>query len=175
MYRFTRCGELCLGLFTSAGPDSADQEAATASTARPTESSAPQRKAILLAHAVVTKSRNSTIQDEDMALPPDWQGEPHSNPGLGHKEDGRTLCLHSLAVLPKYQGRGLGTILMNASIERFGHSGIADRIALITHDELVSFYKRFGFQDKGKSDARFGGGGWNDMVGVCAIDHSSHD
>jgi len=167
-----------VGIFTSAGPDSTDQQAATAPAARPTESAAPERKSILLAHAVVTKSRNSTLQDEDMALPSNWPENPQAEPHLGHKEDGRTVCLHSLAVLPRYQRRGLGTILMKAYIERVSQSGVADRIALITHEKLVPFYQRFGFVDKGKSDVQFGGGNWNDMVGTAFLyttDRQSYD
>ncbi|OCL09286.1 acyl-CoA N-acyltransferase [Glonium stellatum] len=99
-----------------------------------------------------------------MALPPQWQSDLNADPHLGHKEDGRTICLHSLAVLPDYQNQGLGKLLVLAYIERMKSSGVADRIALITYDRLVPFYERLGFEYLGKSEVNYAGGGWNDMV-----------
>ena len=43
-------------------------------------------------------------------------------------------------------------------------SGIADRIALLAHDHLVEMYEGMGFEGAGKSNVRFAGGGWNDLV-----------
>ena len=43
-------------------------------------------------------------------------------------------------------------------------SGIADRIALLAHDHLVDMYEGMGFDSAGKSNVRFAGGGWNDLV-----------
>ena len=43
-------------------------------------------------------------------------------------------------------------------------SGIADRFALLAHDHLVKMYERMGFEGAGKSNVRFAGGGWNDLV-----------
>ena len=43
-------------------------------------------------------------------------------------------------------------------------SGIADRIALLAHDHLVDMYEGMGFDGAGKSNVRFAGGGWNDLV-----------
>ena len=48
-------------------------------------------------------------------------------------------------------------------------SGIADRIALLAHDPLVKMYEGLGFESRGKSNVKFGGGGWNDLV-RCAIE-----
>ncbi|KAF7845871.1 hypothetical protein BT93_L0231 [Corymbia citriodora subsp. variegata] len=169
-YRFTKC-QLSLGMYTSATEDDSESQASSAptiDTAQIVYSGAPERKLVLLAHCVVTKTTNSTIMDADMALPPDWEESgtlAHSpDPSLGHKEEGRTVCIHSLAVLPAYQGRGLGTMLMKAYIQRIEQSGAADRIALLAHDELVNFYAKLGFEVKGPSKATFGGGGWVDMV-----------
>ena len=99
-----------------------------------------------------------------MALPPKWQSDPHADPHLGHKEEGRTICLHSLAVLPEYQNQGLGKTLVLSYIQRIQSAGVVDRIALLTYDRLVPFYERLGFEYRGKSKAQYGGGGWNDMV-----------
>lgn len=87
--------------------------------------------------------------------------------GIGHQEDGRTIGIHSLAVLPEYQRKGLGTILLKAYIQRMTDSEIADRISILTYEDLAPWYeKTFGFKNDGKSEAAFGGGDWVDMVGA---------
>ena len=48
--------------------------------------------------------------------------------------------------------------------QRMETSGIADRIALLAHDHLVEMYEGMGFEGGGKSNVRFAGGGWNDLV-----------
>lgn len=97
-----------------------------------------------------------------MAVPED--SSKATDPKIGHKEQGRTLCIHSLAVLPAYQKRGLGKTLLKAYIQRMESQGVADRIALIAHDELIPYYEALGFRSLGKSKAQFAGGGWTDMV-----------
>lgn len=157
-----------MGLFTSADTEKADSDAAkavTASTAQPVYSGAPNRKSVLIAHVIATKTTNATVTDADMALPENWQSRNILiEQKDGHKEQGRTLCLHSLAVLPEYQKQGLGRLLMRAYIQRMESACLADRIALIAHDNLVSFYEGLGFENKGASKAQFGGGKWTDMV-----------
>jgi predicted N-acetyltransferase YhbS len=103
---------------------------------------------------------NSTVTDDDMALP----SSETPDPKLGHKQDGRTICIHSVAVLPEYQHRGLGSTLMKAYLQRMDGQGVADRVALIAHDHLIPYYEKFGFTNLGESKAQFGGGGWYDMV-----------
>lgn len=98
-----------------------------------------------------------------MALPTDVSN-PALTPELGHKDHGRTLCIHSLAVLPAYQKRGLGRTLMKAYLQRMGTQGVADRVALIAHKGLIPYYEGFGFKYLGPSQAQFGGGGWFDMA-----------
>lgn len=106
-----------------------------------------------------------------MALPSNWRQRKSSLPGpedsdepKGHQERGGTICVHSLAVSKEHQGIGLGTILMKSYIQRIKDSKSADRLALLAHDHLVSFYTGLGFQDMGPSAATFGGGNWNNMV-----------
>ncbi|WP_309244879.1 N-acetyltransferase [Bacillus sp. WMMC1349] len=53
------------------------------------------------------------------------------------------LCMGSLAVLPSYQGNGIGTLLMNASIETakiLGYRGIVIF-------GKPNYYHRFGFEN----------------------------
>lgn len=127
----------------------------------PVYSGHPERKVVLLGHIVATKTTNPVVTDDDMHIPA--HADP-PNPSFGHKEEGRTVCIHSLAVLPAYQKMGLGTTLMKAYIERLRHQDVADRAALLAHGPLIGFYEQFGFVKKGESKAQFGGGGWHDMV-----------
>ena len=127
-------------------------------------SGAPDRKSVLLAHCVVTRTTNETIYDEDMEIPKDWKNSVPRASDVGHKELGRTVALHSLAVLPDCQGQGLGATIMKSFIQRIDHADAADRIALLAHEQMVKFYEKFGFESRGPSKATFGGGNWVDMV-----------
>ena len=99
-----------------------------------------------------------------MDLPKTPQSGPAFANTPGHHENGRTIAVHSLAVLPAYQGRGLGKTVMKSYVQRMETSGIADRISLLAHEGLIKFYQSLGFDDKGPSDVTFGGGGWTNMV-----------
>jgi ribosomal protein S18 acetylase RimI-like enzyme len=155
-YRLGKCSELSLGIFTSSESSSLP----TYASAAPVYSGAPKRKCVLLGHIVATKTNGSTVDDSDMGIPSD---DP-SNPELGNKEQGRTVAIHSLAVLPEFQHKGLGSTIMKAYLDRLAKQDVADRAALIAHEEMIPYYEKFGFKNKGKSAAQFGGGGWFDMV-----------
>ncbi|KAK0362384.1 hypothetical protein LTR91_022674 [Friedmanniomyces endolithicus] len=178
-YRLRHCGELSLGIFTSL----TDSTVPTAATASPVYSGAPKRKSVLLGHIIATKTTNPTVKDEDMAVPSSSSSSstptvnpasesnstsaPPSSPAAprsGHKEEGRTLAIHSLAILPQYQRHGLGRTLLQAYLQRMESHAIGDRAALIAHEGLVPFYERFGFVNQGRSGVEFAGGGWWDMV-----------
>lgn len=152
-----------MGLFTSIEPAKDPENApVTSDTSAPVYSGAPQRKAVLLGHIIATKTDNATVTDDDMKIPnPDDQDTAKK---VEHQEDGRTVCIHSLAVLPGYQKKGLGTTLMKAYLQRIESHDVADRVALIAHGHLIEYYESFGFVNQGESKAQFGGGGWNDMV-----------
>lgn len=53
---------------------------------------------------------------------------------------------------------------MKSYQQRMETSGIADRIALLAHDYLMEMYEGMGFEGNGKSNVRFAGGGWNNLV-----------
>jgi predicted N-acetyltransferase YhbS len=131
----------------------------------------PERKTVLLGHIVATKTTHPTVTDDDMAIPTTTPEEPN----LGHKEEGRTLCIHSLAVLPQYSGRGLGKTLMKAYLQRMEAQNVADRVALITHEGLIPYYEKFGFKSLGKSKAEFAGGGWYDMIRELANEEEEEE
>ena len=155
-YRLAKCSELSLGIFTSSESSSIP----TYASAAPVYSGAPARKCVLLGHIVATKTNGSTVDDSDMSIPSD---DP-SDPSLGNKEEGRTVAIHSLAVLPEFQHKGLGSTIMKAYLDRLAKQDVADRAVLIAHEEMITYYEKFGFKNKGKSSAQFGGGGWFDMV-----------
>ncbi|KAH6663494.1 polyamine acetyltransferase [Halenospora varia] len=165
IYRLTKCGELCLGIFSTVVPNATDFKAETLSVARPVESSRENGAvSVLLGHVVACKTTALTVTDESMDYPRDWDAEHPQPATTGHQEMGRTIALHSVAVLPGFQGRGIGQVLMKAYIMQMNGAGIADRLALIAHDHKMDWYEKLGFMNKGKSKAQFGGGGWYDMV-----------
>jgi ribosomal protein S18 acetylase RimI-like enzyme len=162
-YRLSKCSELSLGIFTS----HEGNEIPTAATASPVYTGAPQRKLVLLGHIVATMTTGLTVTDQDMGVPSD------ANQSLGHKPEGRTVAIHSLAVLPDFQHKGLGTTLMKGFLDRLAKQDVADKAALIAHQEMIPFYEQFGFKNRGKSAAQFGGGGWFDMVKEISVEDDS--
>lgn len=164
-YRLTKCPELSLGVFCTVVPDSAkDFDIETLATAHPVETDRPdQAKSVLLAHIIATASSSSIVQDSDMEIPAGWRTSQVQHVDKGHREGGRTICVHSLAVSPKLQGCGLGKLIMKSFLQQMKNLG-AERVALICQNYLVTYYERFGFKHAGKSKAEFGGGGWHDMV-----------
>ena len=119
---------------------------------------------MLIGHVIATQSSETQVTDESMEFPPDWQSSTSTRGTRGHWDGGRTIAVHSVAILRAYQNRGLGKTIIRSHTQRMETSGIGDRIALLAHDPLVGFYEKAGFENKGKSDVNFGGGGWNDMV-----------
>lgn len=87
----------------------------------------------MVAHIVATRCTDSVVTDEAMDYPRDWNSANREPSTKGHREAGRTICLHSLAVLPNFQGKAIGRTLLSAYIGMMNGAGIADRIALIAH------------------------------------------
>ncbi|XXG99192.1 hypothetical protein Hte_005527 [Hypoxylon texense] len=168
-YRLRTCPELCLGLFCTVVPSEIKDtgfEIETLPTAHPVETNrADGAKSVLLAHIVATRSNDEVVTDAAMDYPRDFRTRKGRNDtGLGHQADGKTVCLHSVAVHPKLHGRGLGKLIMKAYLQQQKGSAAAERCALICQNYLVRYYERFGFEHRGPSQSAFGGGGWHDMV-----------
>lgn len=163
-YRLTKCGEICFGVFCTVDPSSGFN-AETLAAGRHVETGRKNGAiSVLLGHVVAAKTNGPLASDESMGVPKDWDSaNPQPSP-LGHQEIGRTIVLHSIAVLPQFQGRGLGQVLTKSYIQNMTGAGIADRLALIAHDHKVGWYERLGFVNKGQSQAQFGGGGWYDLT-----------
>lgn len=133
-YRLTKCGELSLGIFCTATPES-NLPAETLSTGKLVETCRKNKaRSVLLAHVVATKTRDGLATDASNDYPRDWQTKYSDDTKIGHHEEGRTICVHSLAVLPAFQKSGIGRTLMVAYMQQMNGAGIADRLALIAHD-----------------------------------------
>ncbi|KAK1987973.1 acetyltransferase [Colletotrichum cereale] len=167
-YRLSNCSNICTGLFCSIVPSEVGGfPVPTLAVANIVETGrADKAKMVLLGHIVATLGNSPVVTDEDMACPENWRDRRASkDSSLGHRVTGRTLCIHSVAVLPKLQNCGLGRLLMKAYLQQINESGVADRIALVCQNWLVSYYQRFGFKSLGLSKTScFGGGAWYDMV-----------
>lgn len=88
-----------------------------------------------------------------------------SSESVGHEPLGRTIAVHSVCILPTHQNLGLGKILLKAYMQRMESSGIADRMVMLAHEEMVGWYVgNFGFVEKGESKVTFGGGRWRELV-----------
>ena len=128
-----------MGVFCTIVPSIAEEQdftIETLSTAKNVETGRPNgAKSVLFAHIVCTKSDGQVITDKDMDYPRDWKTMKRTGtPSVGHKESGRTICLHSLAVHPKLQGCGLGKMLMKAYLQQVKNAGLADRISLLAQE-----------------------------------------
>ncbi|MCJ1297509.1 hypothetical protein MMC08_000296 [Hypocenomyce scalaris] len=170
LYCLTTCPDLCLGLFSTTDSSSPVANTATYPAGRVPDSFSPDLKSVLIAHVIATKTTAPVVTDASMKIPSEWRSRPalgHDD-AKGHKEDGRTLAVHSLAVLPAFQNQGLGKIILKSYMQRMQTSGVADRIAVLARGGLVKSYESMGYVDNGNSGVTFGGGGWNSMV--CEFD-----
>ncbi|KAK4244988.1 putative nucleolar GTP-binding protein 1 [Corynascus novoguineensis] len=172
-YRLTICPELSLGVFLTVIPDrAANFGLETLSAARVVETGrAGGAVSVLLAHVISTRCRGNAITDADMAYPKEWRSPAGrgTDQTVGHHEAGRTVGLHSLAVLPRLQRCGIGQMIIKAFLDQMKNCGLVDRVALICQDHLVSYYERLGFKHLGPSKVQFGGGGWHDMEFIDII------
>lgn len=159
-----------------------DFKAETLATGKPIETSRKNGAiSVLLGHVVAVKTNDPLPTDGSMDYPKDWDSAHPQPSTLGHQEGGRTIVIHSVAILPGFQERGLGQTLTKAYVQQMSGAGIADKLVLIAHDvSLLSsdcqfrilnhfkhkaqWYEKLGFVNKGKSKAQFGDGGWFDLV-----------
>ncbi|KHN95248.1 acetyltransferase [Metarhizium album ARSEF 1941] len=118
----------------------------------------------LVAHTIATRAKSTLIVDQDMDYPKDWKANPRAVAGVGHQPSGTSVALHSLAVSPDHQRRGLGKLLMGKYIEQVKRIEGVERIAILTYDRLVPYYEKLGFKNHGKSAATYAGVSWYDLT-----------
>ena len=92
-------------------------------------------KLVLIAQLVSTMGNGPVVDEKDMEYPKNWRDpEATKDSSLGHKEGGRAVCVHSLAVIPEVQGYGVGKFAMKVYLRVMRESGLADRVALLCQD-----------------------------------------
>ncbi|KAF9888607.1 hypothetical protein FE257_008539 [Aspergillus nanangensis] len=148
IYRLNQTPELCLGLFIKAK----DNER-------------------LIGHVIANRTSFKTATDGSMLMPESWRSlAPHDvslceGEIIGNDPAGGTVAIHSVAISPEYQGKGVGRALVKAYVQYIREANVvADRIVLIAHGHLIGFYEAAGFHNFGPSPCQFAGGGWFDMV-----------
>ena len=80
----------------------------------------------------------------------------------GAGEDGETLAILGLAVLPSHRRHGLAARLMGTYLDRARAAG-KRRVVLTCKDRLIHYYEKFGFRSCGVSQSVHGGAVWYDM------------
>jgi len=81
---------------------------------------------------------------------------------VGHEHNGKNIVIFSLAVLPKFQGRGASKLLMLEFIRVSKKLG-KEKILLICKRDLIEYYKKYDFAYIGKSKSKHGGFDWYEM------------
>jgi len=65
-------------------------------------------------------------------------------------DDGRRLFVHHMAVLPEWQGKGLGKRLMVAAVGIAAERGLQMKLEVARDNEgAIALYRRFGFEGLG--------------------------
>ncbi len=81
---------------------------------------------------------------------------------IGHVPSGKNIVIFSLAVLPEFQGRGISALLMGKFVEISKKLG-KKNILLICKENMVEYYRRYGFVLLGRSKSEHGGFEWYEM------------
>ena len=81
---------------------------------------------------------------------------------VGHDPDGKYIVIMSVVIHPKYQGKGLASLLMKSFINAMKEMGKTE-IYLICQTELLTMYTKYGFVHLGESDSDHGGLSWHEM------------
>ncbi len=82
---------------------------------------------------------------------------------IGHQPDGKHLVIFSLSVLPEHRNQSIATDLLRSFILEAKEAG-RSIILLLCKPELISYYERFGFADRGRSASTHGGVQWHEMA-----------
>ena len=80
-----------------------------------------------------------------------------------HDEAAAYQAVFGLNVLPDYRGRHYGIALMNALIANARMAGRKGCI-LTCKENMISYYRKFGYQNQGLSQSKHGSVVWYDML-----------
>ena len=80
-----------------------------------------------------------------------------------HNSNGAWQSVFGLDVLPEYRCRGYAAELMLAFIQKARKEGRKGCI-LTCKEQLIHYYSRFGYVNKGISQSQHGGAVWYDMI-----------
>lgn len=81
----------------------------------------------------------------------------------GHEPDGKNQMVFGLAVHPDHRRQGVAAALMERLVA-FARETAMERVILTCKEEKISYYAKFGFQNRGVSASTHGGAVWYDMV-----------
>lgn len=81
----------------------------------------------------------------------------------GHEPAGKNQMVFGLAVHPDYRRKGIAAALLQRLIG-FSRETAMERVILTCKAEKISYYSKFGFQNRGVSQSTHGGAVWYDMV-----------
>lgn len=81
----------------------------------------------------------------------------------GGSADGKNLLILGLVVRPDMRRRGIAALLMKKLLSRAVQDGL-NAAALTCKKELISYYERFGFVNRGVSSSVLGDIVWYDMT-----------
>jgi len=82
---------------------------------------------------------------------------------VGHDPAGAHLVILSVAVRPDLQGQGLSRPLLERFIS-WARAEEKETILLLCKANLIPYYQKFGFVDRGPSASTHGGYAWHEMA-----------
>lgn len=137
----------------------------------------------LIGHVIGNRLSGGRVTEGSILMPENWRTVAHNKAFtaegqvIGNDPNGAAIAVHSVAISPEYQGKGVGKALVAAYIQYIKDTNMpAECITLIAHDYLIRFYESAGFESRGKSHCQFAGGGWFDMVSFLSyLDIESTD
>lgn len=80
-----------------------------------------------------------------------------------HIPNGAYQTIFGLDVIPAYRNKGIAAHLMNHMIEVSKNRGRKGMI-LTCKEQLIHYYSKFGYKNKGVSESVHGGARWYDMI-----------
>jgi ribosomal protein S18 acetylase RimI-like enzyme len=71
------------------------------------------------------------------------------------RETGGALALNELVILPEFQGRGIGSSLLQEIIEDANNRGMPVRLQVLKANRALKLYERLGFVKNGETETHF--------------------